>query len=183
MTTAPSPRQPVAWPWLICLDLQREHVVPGHARYAPANARAALVCARVLNFARKDGWRIVHTQRGRGVAQREQFGAPIEGLRPLISEPVFFHRGLSAFANPAFAAELRAARGEEVFLIGFSLADTCLATALAGFDAGLSLTLVEDAIGVGATQAFVDGARAVLAPFARFISSDGLVRSGLEVVA
>ena len=93
---------------------------------------------------------MVHSQyRAEAVAPwpRELFGAPIEGLRPLVSEPVYFRRGLSAFANPGFTAELRGARGADVYLIGFSLADTCLATALAGVDEGLSLTLVEDAVG------------------------------------
>jgi hypothetical protein len=77
------------------------------------------------------------------------FAAPIEELRPLISEPVYFRRGLSAFANPGFADELSAAEGEEVFLVGFSLPDSCLATALAGHDHGVAFTLIEDAVGTG----------------------------------
>ncbi len=181
--TAPWPRRSFAWPWLVCLDLQREHVAPGHPRYATENAEAALACRRVLDYARRDGWRIVHCQRQRdGDRRGDLFAAPIEGLRPLISEPVFFHRGLSAFANAAFASELRDARGEEVFLIGFSLPDTCLATSLAAFDAGLQVTLIADAIGPGAPAA-AESARTVLEPFVRIVSSDGLVRSGLEVVS
>jgi nicotinamidase-related amidase len=172
-------------PWLICLDLQRDYVVPGRPRYNAANAEVAANCARVLEIARDDGWRIVHSQlRAEEAARpRELFGAPIEGLRPLISEPVFFRRGLSAFANPAFAAELRAARGAEVYLIGFSLADTCLATALAGVDEGLSLILLEDAVGGGQAQAAAEAARTILMPFVSIASSRRLAARELEALS
>lgn len=156
------------------MDLQREHVVPGCPRYSAANHEVAATCGRVLAAARADGWRIVHSQispRLRQGEPRTMFDAPIEGLRPLISEPVFFRRGLSAFANPAFAAELRAARGDEVFLIGFSLTDTCLATALAAVDEGLSLTLLDDAVGAGGATESAEAARKILEPFVTMIPS------------
>jgi nicotinamidase-related amidase len=172
--------------WLICLDLQRDYVVPGRPRYAVENAQVAAACVRVLSYARAAGWRIVHSQLRQDDAAswpRELFSAPIEGLRPLISEPVFFRRGLSAFGDPGFAAELRAARGDEVFLVGFSLADTCLATVLAGVDEGLSLTLLEDAVGAGATPALATAARMVLERFAQVDSSRRLSAQGLEVMS
>jgi nicotinamidase-related amidase len=160
--------------WLICLDLQRDYVVPGRPRYAAENAQVAAACVRVLGRARDEGWRIVHSQLRQDDSAawpRELFNAPIEGLRPLISEPVFFRRGLSAFADSGFAAELRAARGDEVFLVGFSLADTCLATVLAGVDEGLELTLIEDAVGAGTTSALAAAARTVLERFVKLASS------------
>ena len=178
----PAPKRP----WLVCLDLQRDYVVPGRPRYAAENAEVAATCARVLGFARDEGWRIVHSQwrDDDGSAwPRDLFHAPIEGLRPLISEPVFFRQGLSAFGNPAFAAELRLARGREVFLVGFSLADTCLATALAAVDAGLALVLVEDAIGAGGAPEAAAAARTVLRPFVRLTPSRRLMVRSLEVVS
>ena len=178
----PAPKRP----WLVCLDLQRDYVVPGRPRYAAENAEVAATCARVLGFARDEGWRIVHSQlREHDAAPwpRDLFHAPIEGLRPLISEAVFFRQGLSAFGNPGFAAELSLARGKDVFLIGFSLADTCLATALAGVDAGLALVLVEDAIGAGATPEAAEAARTVLRPFVRLTPSRRLMVRSLEVVS
>jgi len=178
----PAPKRP----WLVCLDLQRDYVVPGRPRYAAENAEVAATCARVLGFARDEGWRIVHSQLrdddGAGWP-RDLFRAPIEGLRPLISEAVFFRQGLSAFGNPGFAAELRMARDKEVFLIGFSLADTCLATAFAAVDAGLTLVLVEDAIGAGATPEAAAAARTVLRPFVRLTPSRRLMVRSLEAVS
>jgi nicotinamidase-related amidase len=170
--------------WLVCLDLQRDYVVPGRPRYAAENAQVAAACVRVLGHARDAGWRIVHSQLRRDDRSgwpRELFSAPIEGLRPLITEPVFFRSGLSAFADPGFASEMRAARGDEVFLVGFSLADTCLATVMAGIDEGLSLTLLEDAVGAGATPALASATRTVLKRFVRLASSRRIAARGLEV--
>ncbi|HZZ87372.1 MAG TPA: isochorismatase family protein, partial [Caulobacteraceae bacterium] len=158
---------------------------PGRPRYSAANAEVAATCGQVLALAREEGWRVVHSQvRSPGTTPwpRELFGAPIEGLRPLISEPVYFRRGLSAFTDPGFAAELRAARGAEIYLIGFSLVDTCLATVLAGVDEGLSLTLVEDAVGASEALPAADVARAVLRPFVQFASSRRLMARRLEAV-
>jgi nicotinamidase-related amidase len=185
MLTSPAPRPDSRRSWLICLDLQRDYVVPGRPRYSIANTEVAATCAQVLGLARDEGWRVVHSQyRGDAVAPwpRELFGAPIEGLRPLVSEPVYFRRGLSAFANPGFTAELRGARGADVYLIGFSLSDTCLATALAGVDEGLSLTLVEDAVGASEELAAADVARTILKPFVQLDSSRRLMARRLEVV-
>jgi nicotinamidase-related amidase len=171
--------------WLVCLDLQREFVVPGRPSYAAANAAVVAACRRVLEIARAARWRVVHSQHrdeGPPPAAHEMFGAPIEGLRPLVSESVFFRRGLSAFGNPAFAAELRRARGGEVFLIGFSLPDSCLATALAAVDEGLSLTLLEDAVGEGSSQVSKEAAHAVLRPFLSILPSSRLMAQDLEVI-
>ena len=182
---APRPMAPDrsrSFGWLICLDLQRDYVVPGRPRYVAANAGVVEACRAVLGHARQAGWRVVHNQMRRETgAPTLMFGAPIEGLRPLVSESVFFRQGLSAFANPAFANKLREAREADVYLIGFSLADTCLATALAARDEGLSLTLIEDAIGSGGAACTAEAARAVLRPHARLIKSAQLFEGELEL--
>ncbi|HEY1752758.1 MAG TPA: cysteine hydrolase [Caulobacteraceae bacterium] len=170
-------------PWLICLDLQRDHVIPGRPSYVAGNADVVDTCVRVLSLARDENWRIVHSQVRVETDiswPRELFRAPIEGLRPLITEPVFFRKALSAFATPGFADELRGARGAEVYLIGFSLADTCLATAIGAVDAGLSLTLVEDAVGAGEAPDEAAATRTVLTRFAKLRSSRRLAARELE---
>jgi len=171
--------------WLVCLDLQRDYVVPGRSRYAPAHSAIVRACRQVLDLARAGGWRVVHSQKRNddvSLTPRDMFGAPIEGLRPLVTEPVFFRRGLSAFANPAFAAEMRAARGADVYLIGFSLADSCLATALAAVDEGLELTLLDDAVGAGPEEGVMEAAQSLLRPFVRIQASSMLARD-LEVMS
>jgi nicotinamidase-related amidase len=189
MLASPLYRDPAGFsrprPWLVCMDLQREYVVPGRPLYGAGAAPVADVCRRVLEHARVRRWRVVHTQQRHPdglFARSSYFGAPIEGLRPLISEPVFMRSGLSAFSNADFAAELRGALGEEVYLIGFSLNHTCLATALAAVDMGLSVTLVADALGVAPCQGVgqlqaSDIAGAILAPFVRLAASDELTEA------
>ena len=186
MLTLPKADRFSARRWLVCLDLQREYVVPGRPRYSAAHSAVVMACRSVLQIARAAGWRVVHSQtrsEDAGLSPREMFGAPIEGLRPLVTEPVFFRRGLSAFANPAFASELRFARNAEVYLIGFSLADSCLATALAAVDEGVSLTLVEDAVGAGAAEGAADALLGVLRPLLRVMRSSELRESVLEVLS
>jgi len=186
MLTLPGPNRLAPSRWLICLDLQRDYVVPGRARYAPAHSSIVLACRQVLDIARASGWRVVHSQTRHddlSLMPRDMFGAPIEGLRPLVTEPVFFRRGLSAFANPPFATEMRAARGAEIFLIGFSLADSCLATALAAVDEGLELTLLDDAVGAGPETGVMEAARSLLRPFVRIQSSSTLLTQQLEVMS
>jgi nicotinamidase-related amidase len=165
-------------PWLVCLDLQREYVVPGRPLFDPNCGEVVSACAKVIAHARASGWRVVHAHRRRNgdlFCGETLFAAPIEGLRPLISEPVFVRSGLSAFSNRDFALELRRARDDGVCLIGFSMASSGLATALAAIDAGLTLTLVEDAIDGGSHEHATDTLRTVLGPHARWLSSADLI--------
>ncbi|HZZ34976.1 MAG TPA: hypothetical protein VFE03_04565, partial [Caulobacteraceae bacterium] len=72
----------------MCVDLQREYVVPGRPLYEAGAAPVADACRRMLEHARARRWRIVHTQQRQAqglFARAGHFGAPIEGLRPLIS--------------------------------------------------------------------------------------------------
>ena len=72
-------------------------------------------------------------------------GRPIEGLEPLVSEPVVYRRGVSAFSSSAFRS-LVAGFGCELVIIGYSMSSSCLATAMVAYDNGLAVTLVEDAV-------------------------------------
>jgi nicotinamidase-related amidase len=183
-TLTARPRGVGATRWLVCLDLQRQYVVTGHPQYRAEAAEVVRRCARVLDLAREGGWRVVHSQlrHEAGGWRRDHFGSPIEGLRPLISEPVYLRDGLSAFCDRDFSAKLREAVGDEVYLIGFSLADTCLATVLSAVDHGHRLALIEDAVGIGASEGATPSqiARCLMKPFVRLTSSLEVERSVLE---
>jgi len=184
MTTS-TPHRRSRRPWLVCHDLQREYVVPGRPRFGASSGAVASTCNRFLQRARASGWRVVHCHRAPSpdACFEGLFGAPIEGLQPRITEPLFLRQGLSAFSNPSFAAEMREARDDDVYLIGFSLADTCLATSLGAVDAGVSIILVEDALGVsGVTPlAAAQITRALLRPLVRTVSSRGADGRALEL--
>ena len=173
-------------PRLVCLDLQREYVVPGRPLYAVGAGRVVETCVAVLDHARAHRWRIIHVQRRQadGLFERSgYFGAPIEGLRPLISEPVFARSGLSAFCNADFGAEMRDAQGADVFVMGFSLNKACLATVFAAADMGLSVTVLTDATGAGGASELEarqlrDAAERVLSPLARLATSGEVMDEG-----
>ncbi|MDO8381184.1 cysteine hydrolase family protein [Phenylobacterium sp.] len=122
---------------LVCLDLQRERLA---CEGAPATVTA---CRAVLEEARRRRWPVLHVH-----SRNAQLpgGRPIPGLEPLPSEAVFGRQGPSAFTNRTFSQTAQTLGGPLV-LIGFSLADTVMATAFAAADRDLAVDVVEDAVG------------------------------------
>lgn len=123
---------------LVCLDLQRGSVAAGAAPDGcVVNAR------RMLAHARMQGWQVVHVHSRKADPTDAR---PIEGLEPLVSEPVVYRTTGSAFSSRAFR-ELVADMGAcELVLIGYSVTASCLATALVAYDEQLAVTMVEDAV-------------------------------------
>lgn len=122
---------------LVCLDLQRGSVRPGQA------PDGCLVnCRRLLAHARREDWRVVHVH-GRKPQPRD--AAPLDGLRPLLTEPVLYRSGASAFSSRAFC-EMVEGGAVELVMVGYSMTSALIGTAMIAFEEGLSVTLVEDAI-------------------------------------
>lgn len=154
---------------LICLDLQRARLAD--PALADDAERTAAACRSVLEQARARRWPVLHAHRRESSPDA---GRPIPGLEPLPTEPVFFHPGPSAFSHRAFRHAAHALGGP-LALIGFSFADTALATAFAAVDRGLAVEVVRDAIAVGPRGAPGLGwALAGLAPLARAVDSHEL---------
>ena len=179
MLTSYSHPAPESRPWLFCVDLQREFVSPARPLYANDADRIASSCKAILNGARRVGWQIahIHTRRsGALFGNAGGFTRPIPGLEPGAREPLFFRSGLSIFSSPEVAALVRNARDADFHLIGFSAGGSCLATIFAGFDLGVNLTLVSDAIGgAGAGLATLAGIREITAPLCGTIGSTDLI--------
>jgi len=167
-------------PWLLCVDLQREFVAlnrPLCARDADAVAES---CKAVLAGARRANWHVahIHTRRsGALFGKSSAFTRPIVGLEPWTSEPLFFRSGLSIFSSQEVLALARGAREADFHLIGFSAGGSCLATIFAGFDLGIHLTLVDDAIGAaGSGATTLRGINEIVAPLCSTIGSSDLIR-------
>ena len=85
-------REETASRWLICMEAQGLHFSPGEDASAPLLYAKVETCRRLLSYARKNRWQVVH------VHQRlEKSGGeltpdlrPIEGLEPLPRERVYF---------------------------------------------------------------------------------------------
>jgi nicotinamidase-related amidase len=158
---------------LICLDLQR-----GRLR-AEGAEEVIQACRRVLEAARARHWPILHVHRREPVSDH---GRPIAGLEPLPSEAVYFRHGPSAFSNRGFRQAARALGGP-LALIGFSLADTVLATAFAAADRELPVDVIGEAVAVGgpgSLRAALSTPLTAMTPLARILPFNELFPEGVS---
>lgn len=169
-------------PWLLCVDLQLEHVTPGRPLFAPDAQAAVNGCARALKHARRSGWTVIHAHRRRrsGLfsAAGEMAGA-VEGLWPMAAERVFRREGVSAFSCKPLADLAERAPPPEIYMIGLSLHQSCLATAMHATDLGLNIVVVSDAtvaapMGGRETEDVTAFTRALLEPHVAFTTSNSL---------
>jgi nicotinamidase-related amidase len=123
---------------LVCLDLQRGSLPDGRAPDG-----CVVNCRRMLDHARREGWRVVHVHSKNADPAEAR---PIDGLEPLLSEPVLYRTGLSPFSNRAFREMIEGRRSVELVIIGYSMTSSLVGTALIAYEEALSVTLVEDAI-------------------------------------
>lgn len=126
-------------PVLVCLNLQRAYVDPLDSRYAPGGATALVHAGACLAWARRHGLAVwhVHTRGGAG-------STPIPGFEPRPNEPLLMKRSWSLFDS----AELRRAtpRLQHAFVLGFTAAKDCVATAVDAERSGVQLAFITDAI-------------------------------------
>jgi nicotinamidase-related amidase len=166
--TGQAPREKL----LVCLDLQRGSLEPGQAPDG-----CVVNCRRMLAHARMQGWQVVHVHSKKADPTDAR---PIEGLEPLVSEPVVYRTTGSAFSSRAFR-ELVAGLGAcELVIVGYSVTASCLATALVAYDEELAVTMVEDAVCATSVNAETRDALAVLTrqmarPFLWLGSTESLV--------
>jgi nicotinamidase-related amidase len=154
---------------LVCLDLQRVSAPDGEADRCVRN------CGRMLAHARRGGWRVVHVHSRKEAPE----GRPIEGLEPLVSEPVIYRGGVSAFSSGAFR-RLVTGLTCELVIIGYSMSSSCLATAMVAYDHGLPVTLVQDAVSASPVDAMMREAlevvsRQIASPFVSLASTADLL--------
>lgn len=156
---------------LICLDLQRGSLADA------SGGGAVAACQFVLAQARHRRWPVLHVRR-REVSP--DAARPIPGLEPLASEPVYLRSGPSAFSNQAFSQAAQALGGP-LALIGFSLRDTVLATAIAAADRNLPVEILVDAVAADAGDRLAR-TYASLTPHCRLIESDDLLQEEAALI-
>jgi hypothetical protein len=135
--------------WLVCLDLQQSWVA-AHAGEPEWWLQRRIDAARtVLRQAREAGWSIAHVHRGSphsdGVVHIGR-SRPLDGLRPLPTEPLFHREQLCAFESRAFADALRGTPRAKLAILTFDVALAGLISALTGADLGHQVTLLEDGL-------------------------------------
>ena len=128
------------YPWLLSLDLRADYLTPEHPLFDPVAKRVLPCLHLLLDHARSNGWQVLHSVDGRRRA------AVVKGLEPRPDEAVFKRLGVSAFTCPHLRMRAQADRPVAVFLAGFGLATTGLATLIVGAELGLAMILIEDAV-------------------------------------
>lgn len=130
--------------WLLLIDCRQEVAVSGLPCSAPHAPSALQNITRLLTHARASAWPVFHALRARST--RQEYRGPIQGLEPLSSEPVLRCASLSVFSVQAFRNVVEQEGPAELLIAGFGLGDMGLATLVAAYEAGASVTLVEDAV-------------------------------------
>ena len=145
--------EPQQAPLLVLMDCQKEHEAylaeTGDPTLEPLIDRIE----RLLVNARYAGWTVAHCQlkrRDGAFASASRLSAPIDRLRPAGREPVFLRPDYSAYTDRAFARLMSERRDGMIYLAGFSLSFSLLATAFDAAERQDRLTLVGDAAGAGA---------------------------------
>jgi nicotinamidase-related amidase len=169
-------------PALLCLDLQREQTVS--AGLSPEDAgRCIEQCGRVLRHARASRWQVAHVHRHDGtLAGMSELARPIEGLEPLPREPVFYRERPSAFSSTPFCDFVSRLGDPRLIVVGFSLHASVLFTAVASYERGVQLTVVQGALAAPSSRK-VSGEvmetvlLSVLGSFAEVVSADQLLQA------
>lgn len=130
--------------WLLLIDCRQEVAVAGLPCSAPHAPSARQNIIRLLDHARASAWPVFHAWRARSA--RQEFRGPIQGLEPLSSEPVLRCASLSVFSVRPFRNVVEQEAPAELLVAGFGLGDMMLATLAAAHEAGVTVTLVEDAV-------------------------------------
>lgn len=137
-------------PLLLCVDLQKEHLAPGR-RHVMVDVDDVLAkCSTILAQWRSRLWPVAHLKR---VAQSTWFNAAsaltdwLDELRPLPGEMVFEHPLPSGYSSTRFSTYMcDIGRSSRVYIIGFSLEESILATVVEGFHRGHTVRVVADAV-------------------------------------
>jgi nicotinamidase-related amidase len=178
-------------PILVCADLQVEYLTPGRGHVVRDGAATTERCLELLTLWRSKLWPVMHLKR---IAQAAWFNPSsrltdwVAETRPRPGEMTFEHPLPSAYSSSRFGGHMSSIRAMRCVLVGFSLDETILATALEGFHRSHRYHVIVDA--VACRQPDTDDAAAyrhavvnVIANFATIQSSAELIRTSGTVAA
>lgn len=135
-------------PVLLCVDIQQEHLAPGRQHAVTEAAQVLSNCGTVLARWRQRLWPVAHLKR---VAQAAWFNPAsvltdwVPDCRPAPGEMTFEHPMPSAYSSPRFCEYVANLGVTRCIVIGFSLEEAILATAVEGFHRGQDLVVIDEA--------------------------------------
>ncbi|MGY4624913.1 isochorismatase family protein [Bradyrhizobium sp. USDA 4486] len=172
-------------PILICADLQVEYLTPGRRHLIHDGDAATVRCLELLTLWRSNLQPVMHLKR---IAQAAWFNPAsrltdwIEEARPRPGEMTFEHPLPSAYSSARFVDYMSNIRNVRCVLIGFSLDETILATAIDGFHRSHRYQVIGDAVacrqaGTGDAVAYKHAVVNVIGNFATVHPSAELIRT------
>ncbi len=172
-------------PILVCADLQVEYLTSGRRHVILDGDAATARCLELLALWRDNLWPVMHLKR---IAQAAWFNPAsrltdwIVETKPRPGEMTFEHPLPSAYSSARFVDHMSNIRTLRCVLVGFSLDETILATAVEGFHRSHRYQLVGDAVAcrrpaTGDAAAYKHAMMNVLGNFATIQSSAELIRT------
>ena len=136
-------------PILVCADLQAEYLTEGRSHFIADAGAITSRCLELMTLWRGNLWPIMHLKR---IAQAAWFNPAsnltdwIADLRPKPGELTFEHPLPSAYSSARFAEYMSNMKSIRCVLLGFSLDETILSTAIDGFHRSHRYQIVSDAV-------------------------------------
>ena len=172
-------------PILVCADLQTEYLTEGR-RHVIADAEAITArCRELMTLWRGNLWPIIHLKR---IAQAAWFNPAsnltdwISDLKPRPGELAFEHPLPSAYRSQRFAEYMANMKNIRCVVLGFSLDETILSTAVDGFHRSHRYQVVNDAVacrrqGIGDAVSYKTAVVNVIGNFAGIVASADLIEA------
>src|SRR6516162_5871055 len=177
-------------PILVCADLQVEYLTPGRRHVILDGDATMSRCLELLTLWRDNLWPVMHLKR---IAQAAWFNPAskltdwLPELKPRPGEMTFEHPLPSAYSSGRFVDYTSNIRNIRYMLLGFSLDETILATAVDGFHRSHRYQVVADAVacrrtGVGDTASYKTAVIKVIGNFAGIRRSADLIGASGRIV-
>ncbi len=135
-------------PTLCVIDIQREYNTADRPFYIQGIEASLKNAKALLEFARKNEWRIIHVQHlqdGNIFSRSNVYSNFIAGFEPQREELVCVKNNFSSFSSQEFTNAVSENRSSDLVLIGYGSTMCCLSTIIDGYHRGFNLTFVADA--------------------------------------
>jgi nicotinamidase-related amidase len=176
-------------PILVCADLQTEYLTHGRSHVVSDAETIASRCLELMTLWRRNLWPLMHLKR---IAQAAWFNPAsnltdwIAELKPRPGELTFQHPLPSAYSSTRFAEYMSNMGSIRCVLIGFSLDETVLSTAVDGFHRSHRYEVVDDAVAcrqprVGDATAYKLAVINVIGNYAGILGSVDLIEASGKI--
>ncbi len=174
-------------PVLIVIDIQKEYTTSGRPFYLEMAGPSLSNAKRVLEFARKSDWPIIHVkhlQLGSIFNPESPLSDFVDGFEPLAHEMSVIKGNYSSFSSPEFVELMDQFKDRESMVIGYGSTMCCLSTIIDGYHRGFKMAFVLDASCAKRGPTFDEQsthahAEEIISIYAKIASTQELIATGV----